>query len=100
MPKQLLAAVQIHIDTQEQRSSIPAIVAAMPQCILRWPLCAWATMTWRRSTPVFERKTGATSLAVSRGRLFAQLTALRKAAACLSYCWRETRCASATPRCA
>ena len=31
MPKQLLAAVQIHIDTQEQRSGIPAILAAMPQ---------------------------------------------------------------------
>ena len=80
MPKQLLAAVQIHIDTQEQRSGIPAILAAMPQVHIEVaPLRVGDYDVGGDPRRVFERKTGSDFLcSLAQGRLFAQLTALRK----------------------
>src|SRR6266581_8811073 len=80
MPKQLPAAVQIHIATQEQRSGIPAILAAMPQVHIEVaPLRVGDYDVGGDPRRVFERKTASDFLSsLAQGRLFAQLTALRK----------------------
>ncbi len=94
MPKHLPAPIHIRIDTQEQRSGIPDLLAAMPQVHLEvTPLHLGDYDVGGAPRRVFERKTGSDFLSsLAQGRLFAQLTALRP--------WRGTHCASATPRCA
>src|SRR5438270_1418597 len=80
MPKQPPAPVHIRIDTQEQRSGIPALLAAMPQVHIEViPLRMGDYDIGGDPCRVFERKTGSDFLgSLVQGRLFAQLTALRK----------------------
>src|SRR5438270_4769667 len=80
MPKQPPAPVHIRIDTQEQRSGIPALLAAMPQVHIEViPLRMGDYDIGGDPCRVFERKTGSDFLSsLAQGRLFAQLTALRK----------------------
>jgi ERCC4-type nuclease len=75
MPNHPPAPIHIRIDTQEQRSGIPDLLAAMPQVHIEvTPLHVGGDP--RR---VFERKTGSDFLSsLAQGRLFAQLTELRK----------------------
>src|SRR5438067_4322911 len=80
MPKQPPAPIHIRIDTQEQRSGIPALLAAMPQVHIELtPLRIGDYDVGGDPCRVFERKTGSDFLSsLVQGRLFAQLTALRK----------------------
>jgi ERCC4-type nuclease len=80
MPKHLPAAIHIRIDTQEQRCGIPDLLAAMPQVHLEvTPLHMGDYDVGGAPRRVFERKTGSDFLSsLAQGRLFAQLTALRK----------------------
>src|SRR5713226_7650209 len=80
MPKQPPAPIHIRIDTQEQRSGIPDLLAAMPQVHIEvTPLRMGDYDVGGDPRRVFERKTGSDFLSsLAQGRLFAQLTALRK----------------------
>ena len=80
MPKRPPAPIHIRIDTQEQRSGIPALLAAMPQVHIEViPLHMGDYDVGGDPRRVFERKTGSDFLSsLAQGRLFAQLTALRK----------------------
>jgi ERCC4-type nuclease len=80
MSKQLPAPIHIRIDTQEQRSGIPALLAAMPQVHIEvTPLRMGDYDVGGDPRRVFERKTGSDFLSsLAQGRLFAQLSALRK----------------------
>ncbi len=80
MPKQPPVPIQIRIDTQEQRSGIPALLASMPQVHIELtPLRMGDYDIGGNPRRVFERKTGSDFLSsLAQGRLFAQLTALRK----------------------
>jgi len=72
--------IHIRIDTQEQRSGIPDLLAAMPQVhIDLTPLCIGDYDVGGDPRRVFERKTASDFLSsLAQGRLFAQLTELRK----------------------
>ncbi len=80
MPKQPPAANHIRIDTQEQRSGIPALLAAMPQVHIEVvPLRMGDYDVGGDPCRVIERKTGSDFLgSLAQGRLFAQLAALRR----------------------
>jgi ERCC4-type nuclease len=80
MPKSLPDPIQIRIDTQEQRSGIPALLAAMPQVHIELtPLRIGDYDVGGDPHRVFERKTASDFLSsLVQGRLFAQLTELRK----------------------
>jgi hypothetical protein len=80
MPEQPPAPIQIRIDTQEQRSGIPDLLATMPQVHIEvMPLRMGDYDVGGDPCRVFERKTGSDFLSsLAQGRLFAQLTALRK----------------------
>ncbi len=80
MPKHPPAPIHIRIDTQEQRSGIPDLLAAMPQIQLEvTPLQMGDYDVGGDPRRVFERKTGSDFLSsLAQGRLFAQLIALRK----------------------
>src|SRR5260370_26688979 len=80
MPKQPPVPIHIRIDTQEQRSGIPALLAAMPQVHMEvTPLRMGDYDVGGNPRRVFERKTGSDFLiSLAQGRLFAQLTALLK----------------------
>src|SRR6266516_1680165 len=80
MPKQPPAPIHIRIDTQEQRSGIPALLAAMPQVHMEViPLHMGDYDVGGEPRRVFERKTGSDFLiSLAQGRLFAQLSVLRK----------------------
>jgi ERCC4-type nuclease len=80
MPKQPPAPIHIRIDTQEQRSGIPALLAAMPQVQIEViPLRMGDYDVGGDPCRVLERKTASDFLSsLAQGRLFAQLTALRK----------------------
>src|SRR5436190_4137802 len=80
MPKHESAPIHIRIDTQEQRSGIPALLAAMPQAHIEVaPLRVGDYDVGGDPRRVFERKTGSDFLcSLAQGHLFAQLTALRK----------------------
>src|SRR5437764_14606546 len=80
MPKSLPDLIHIRIDTQEQRSGIPALLAAMPQvCIEVIPLRMGDYDVGGDPCRVIERKTGSDFLAsLTERRLFAQVAALRK----------------------
>ncbi len=74
------ARVHIRIDTQEQRCGIPDLLAAMPQVHIEViPLRMGDYDVGGDPRRVFERKTGSDFLSsLAQGRLFAQLTLLRK----------------------
>src|SRR6266566_9590777 len=78
MPKNPPAPIHIRIDTQEQRSGIPALLAAMPQVHIEvTPLHMGDYDVGGDPRRVFERKTGSDFLiSLAQGRLFEQLTAL------------------------
>jgi len=78
MPKLPSALIHIRIDTQEQRSGIPDLLAAMPQVQIEVaPLQMGDYDVGGDPRRVFERKTGSDFLAsLAQGRLFEQLTAL------------------------
>ena len=80
MPKHPPDPIHIRIDTQEQRSGIPDLLAAMPQVHIEViPLRMGDYDVGGDPRRVFERKTGSDFLSsLAQGRLFAQLTALRK----------------------
>jgi ERCC4-type nuclease len=80
MPTHEPAPIHIRIDTQEQRSGIPALLAAMPQTHIEVaPLRMGDYDVGGDPRRVFERKTGSDFLcSLAQGRLFAQLAALRK----------------------
>ena len=80
MPKSLPDPIQIRIDTQEQRSGIPALLAAMAQVHVELtPLRIGDYDVGGDPHRVFERKTASDFLSsLVQGRLFAQLTELRK----------------------
>jgi ERCC4-type nuclease len=80
MSKHPPAPIHIRIDTQEQRSGIPALLAAMPQVHIEViPLRIGDYDVGGDPRRVFERKTGSDFLSsLAQGRLFAQLTALLK----------------------
>jgi ERCC4-type nuclease len=80
MPQHAPVPIYIHIDTQEQCSGIPALLAAMPQVHIQvTPLCVGDYDVGGDPRRIFERKTGSDFLSsLAQGRLFAQLTALRK----------------------
>src|SRR6266436_1935350 len=72
--------IHIRIDTQEQRSGIPDLLASMPQVHVEViPLRMGDYDVGGDPCRVFERKTGSDFLnSLAQGRLFAQLTVLRK----------------------
>jgi ERCC4-type nuclease len=72
--------IHIRIDTQEQRSGIPDLLAAMPQVHVELtPLRMGDYVVGGFPCRVFERKTGSDFLcSLAQGRLFPQLTALLK----------------------
>src|SRR5260370_37378331 len=80
MPKQPPVPIHIRIDTQEQRSGIPALLAAMPQVHMEvTPLRMDDYDVGGNPRRGFERKTGSDFLiSLAQGRLSAQLTALLK----------------------
>ena len=80
MPNQPPAQIHIRIDTQEQRSGIPELLAALPQVHIEViPLRTGDYDVGGDPCRVIERKTGSDFLAsLTEGRLFAQLAALRK----------------------
>src|SRR2546421_7202041 len=80
MPNQPPAQIHIRIDTQEQRSGIPELLAALPQVHIEViPLHVGDYDVGGDPCRVIERKTGSDFLAsLTEGRLFAQLAELRK----------------------
>jgi ERCC4-type nuclease len=80
MQKQPPAPIHIRVDTQEQRSGIPDLLAAMPQAYIELtPLRIGDYDVSGDPRRVFERKTARDFLiSLTEGRLFAQLAALRK----------------------
>jgi ERCC4-type nuclease len=72
--------IHIRIDTQEQRSGIPDLLAAMPQVHVELtPLRLGDYVVGGDPCRIFERKTGSDFLcSLAQGRLFPQLTALLK----------------------
>jgi ERCC4-type nuclease len=80
MPLHESAPIHIRIDTQEQRSGIPALLAAMPQVHIEvMPMHMGDYDIGGDPCRVFERKTGSDFLcSLAQGRLFAQLAELRK----------------------
>jgi len=80
MPKHEPVPIHIRIDTQEQRSGSPALLAAMSQVHIEMaPLGMGDYDVGGDPRRVFERKTASDFLSsLAQGRLFAQLTALRK----------------------
>jgi ERCC4-type nuclease len=72
--------IHIRIDSQEQRSGIPALLAAMPQVRIEViQLRVGDYDVGGYPCRVFERKTASDFLSsLARGRLFAQLAELRK----------------------
>ena len=78
MSKNPPAPIHIRIDTQEQRSGIPDLLAAMPQVQIEvTPLQLGDYDVGGDPPRVFERKTGSDFLSsLAQGRLFEQLTAL------------------------
>jgi ERCC4-type nuclease len=72
--------IHIRIDSQEQRSGIPALLAAMPQVHIEViPLRMGDYDVGGYPCRVFERKTASDFLSsLAQGRLFAQLADLRK----------------------
>ena len=75
-----LVPIHIRIDSQEQRSGIPDMLATMPQVHIEvMPLHMGDYDIGGDPCRVFERKTGSDFLgSLEQGRLFPQLTALRK----------------------
>jgi ERCC4-type nuclease len=80
MSKSLPDPIQIRIDTQEQRSGSPALLALMPRVHIELTLLRFGDYDVGCDPHrVFERKTGDDFLSsLAQGRLFAQLTELRK----------------------
>ena len=80
MQKHPPAPIYIRIDTQEQRSGIPDLLAAMPQVHIEvTPLLMGDYDIGGDPCRVFERKTGSDFLiSLAQGRLFPQLAALQK----------------------
>jgi ERCC4-type nuclease len=80
MPKHEPVPIHIRVDTQEQRSGIPALLVAMPQVHIEVvPLHMGDYDVGGDPCRVFERKTGSDFLcSLAHGRLFAQLAALRR----------------------
>jgi len=80
MPPYPLVPIHIRIDSQEQRSGIPDMLATMPQVHIEvMPLHMGDYDIGGDPCRVFERKTGSDFLgSLAQGRLFAQLTVLRK----------------------
>jgi len=78
MPKNPPAPIIIRVDTQEERSGIPAILATLPQVQLeRVQLEVGDYDVAGDPRRVFERKTASDFLiSIEKGRLFEQLTAL------------------------
>jgi ERCC4-type nuclease len=72
--------IPIRIDTQEQRSGIPALLATMPQVHVEMiPLQMGDYDVGGDPCRIFERKTGSDFLcSLAQGRLFPQLAALLK----------------------
>jgi ERCC4-type nuclease len=72
--------IHIRIDSQEQRSGIPALLAAMPQvCVELTPLRMGDYDVGGYPCRVIERKTASDFLSsLAQGRLFAQLAELRR----------------------
>ncbi len=73
--------IHIRIDTQEQRSGIPDLLASMPQVHVELtPLRMGDYDVGGNPCRIFERKTGSDFLcSLAQGRLFPQLAALLKA---------------------
>ena len=101
MPQHEPAPIHIRIDTQEQRSGIPALLADMPQVHIELtPLRVGDYDVGGDPGRVFERKTASDFLSsLAQGRLFAQLAALRKSLFAPILLLEGTRCALVTPRC-
>lgn len=80
MPQYSPVPIHIRIDSQEQRSGIPDLLATMPQVHIEViPMHMGDYDIGGDPCRVFERKTGSDLLSsLSQGRLFAQLAALRK----------------------
>src|SRR5258706_2527264 len=80
MQKHPPAPIHIRIDTQEQRSGIPDLLAAMPQVHIELtPLRTGDYDVGGDPPRVFERKTASDFLSsLAQGRLFPQLAALLK----------------------
>jgi ERCC4-type nuclease len=80
MPQHDPVPIHVRIDTQEQRSGIPALLAAMPQVDIEVvPLRMGDYDVGGDPRRVFERKTASDFLSsLAQGRLFAQLALLRK----------------------
>src|SRR6266516_6906551 len=80
MPLHEPAPIHIRIDTQEQRSGIPALLAAMPQVHIEVvPLRMGDYDVGGDPCRIIERKTGSDFLgSLAQGRLFPQLAALRR----------------------
>ena len=78
MSKNPPAPLYIRIDTQEQRSGIPDLLATMPQVHIELTPLHMGDYDVGGDPPrVFERKTGSDFLSsLAQGRLFEQLTAL------------------------
>ena len=101
MPKHEPVPIHIRVDTQEQRSGIPALLAAMPQVHIEVvPLHMGDYDVGGDPCRVFERKTGSDFLCSLAQRLLRSSPRCGGVASRPSYCWRGTRCASITPRCA
>lgn len=80
MPQHDPVPIHVRIDTQEQRSGIPSLLAAMPQVRIEVvPLRMGDYDVGGDPRRVFERKTASDFLSsLAQGRLFAQLALLRK----------------------
>ena len=80
MPQQQPIPIHIRIDTQEQRSGIPDLLAAMPRVHIEvTPLLMGDYYIGGGPCRVLERKTGSDfPISLAQGRLFAQLNALQK----------------------
>src|SRR5216110_532300 len=78
MPKSLPTPIHIRIDTQEQRSKIPELLAAMPQVQISVMQLQMGDYDVGGDPPrVFERKTASDFLiSLAEGRLFQQLLTL------------------------
>jgi ERCC4-type nuclease len=72
--------IHIRIDTQEQRSGIPDLLAGMPQVHVELtPLCIGDYDVGGNPCRIFERKTGSDFLcSLAQGHLFSQLAELLK----------------------
>lgn len=80
MPKHQPVPIHIRIDTQEQRSGIPDLLATMPQIHIEVTSLRMGDYdVGGDPCRIFERKTGSDFLcSLAQGRIFPQLTALRK----------------------